>query len=157
MDRWWEDASNYQLEITIPAWLVVIIPLGELFFFSSALTVLEDNFSKSGSPALIALMMNEDRHISGSRCRRLATPPPPRFMSAWCVRVRTYIAHTLPQGHCRHDEDHSTKKQMKVYKFSKYVFFFRRPSQQRWGDSSSLSQERTEGDISFFEYIDHCE
>ena len=125
MDRWWEDASNYQLEITIPAWLVVIIPLGELFFFSSALTVLEDNFSKSGSPALIALMMNEDRHISGSRCRRhLATPPPPRFMSARCVRVRTYIAHTLPQGHCRYDEDHSTKKQMKVYKFSKYVFFF---------------------------------
>ena len=54
---------------------------------------------------------------------RHATPPP-RFMSARCVRVRTYIAHTLPQGHCRHDEDHSTKKQMKVYKFSKYVFFF---------------------------------
>ena len=26
-----EDGSNYQLEITIPAWLLVIIPLGGLF------------------------------------------------------------------------------------------------------------------------------
>ena len=91
MDRWWEDASNYQLEITIPAWLVVIIPLGELFFFSSALTVLEDNFSKSGSPALIALMMNEDRHISGSCCRRLTTP---RRRRALWVRGAWECAHT---------------------------------------------------------------
>lgn len=44
MDRWAEEeASNYQLEITIPAWLVVIIPLGEQLFF----VLLEDNFSKS--------------------------------------------------------------------------------------------------------------
>ena len=54
---WQDDGSNYQLEITIPAWLLVIIPLGGLFaqalgfplISSSKSSEKKDNFSKSFS------------------------------------------------------------------------------------------------------------
>ena len=108
-----------------------------------ATPVLEDNFSKSRSPALIALMMNEASQPSGAveAARRALYGLSPRAAAHVChpcstvrvwerVRTRRYRRRTSPpQGHSRYDEDHS-RKEWKV--FCIYLILYFRPLMEKY-------------------------